>query len=73
MEKRIRDQVDYVGNNKPHILEWAKARRPDVARDLQTLLNREDLMFIAAIAYAAGRTSVVAELEKTTIAEVLKE
>ncbi|VVB77418.1 Uncharacterised protein [uncultured archaeon] len=62
--------VDIVGNNKEDILEYVKVRRSDVYDKLAPLLDRDDLFFIAALAYAAGRTSVVAELEGKTIKEV---
>ena len=71
--KRIRDQVDPVGHNIVHILEWARVRRPDLVNILERAQNDDALMSLLAIGYAAGRTSVVAELEKVSITQLAPE
>jgi len=70
MSKRFRDTIDLVGNNISDIREWISKRRPDIAQDFERLLLRKDIVLLMSVAYAAGRSSVVAEVEKKTITEV---
>ncbi len=67
---RIRHLVDRIGNNVPHITEWVRVRRPDVVEYVDTVMGHEDVMLLMATAYAAGRASVIAEVEGTTVTEV---
>ncbi len=67
---KIRDKVDLIGNNVEDILEWAKIRRPDVVDHLHHLKNNQASLLLLSIGYAAGRTSVIAEIEDTTITEI---
>lgn len=62
-----------VGQNVEDIIAYAKVRRPDVLNHLPGLLDNQGIMFVAAIAYAAGRASVVAEVNETTIESAVKE
>lgn len=79
--KRIKDIVNPIGDWQAHLLEWANARRPDTVMHLRALLAARAndkqmeaaINLLAGMAYAAGRSSVIAELEKTTITEVEKQ
>lgn len=67
---KIRDKVDLIGNNIADILEWCRAKRPDCLAHVERLKDEDAFMLLMAIAYQAGRASVIAEVEKTTITEV---
>lgn len=68
--KKIQYKIDLVGKNLPDILEWCKVRRPDLVPHMQVIQKLEAYVLLLAVAYAAGRSSVIAELEGTTITEV---
>ena len=65
-------RVDPIGNNHEHIQEWTRARRPDLTKVIERAVNDIDRMVFMAIAYAAGRASVVAELDHITVTEAAK-
>jgi hypothetical protein len=77
----IRNRVDLVGDNNKHIREYVSERRPDVADSVHGVLDynlggdptKDGVIALMAIAYAAGRASVIAEVEGATIADVCKD
>lgn len=67
---KIRDKVDCVGHNFDDIMEWARVRRPDVVHHINQLRSNDAIILLMAIAYSAGRSSVIAEVEQTTITQL---
>lgn len=65
----IKDKVNPVGNNKKDVLEWVRVRRPDTAANIEKLWDQDGPALLMAIAYQAGRASVIAEIDGTTITE----
>ncbi len=80
----IRNRVDLIGCNHKHIREYVSQRRPDVAGSVDGILDaalggfggdktKEGIMALMALAYSAGRASVIAEVEGITITDVCKD
>ncbi len=67
---KIRDRIDRIGDNAPHILEYARVKRPEIASMVDRLQENPAIGLLVAVAYAAGRASIIAEVEGTTITEV---
>lgn len=69
---QVHDRVDPIGCNHAHIMEWVRERRPDLVAQLPAFIENDATMLLMAVAYSAGRVSVVAELEGRTVAEVAR-
>ena len=67
--KTVATRIDPVGHNLIDILEYCAVRRPDVVTQIERLAQQDALMFLLAIGYAAGRASVVAELDGIEVRE----